>query len=1223
MFIMMILRRLVLWIVFAFLFVKSVHGNLVYMLQEELSGTTLLGNVASDSSLRNQTGVTESIFQSLQYSLITSGHLDLSKIFEVELATSNLKAKGAVDRETLCPNYDICLLSFQVGANSVTSGFYKTINVTVNVTDINDNAPTFPFSSVSLIIPENTPINESFPLDVVATDPDAGINSIKSYQILQDTGTFGLKKFDEVGGTHSLSLIIKQNLDRETQEFYQIYVAALDGGMPPRTGMLTVNITVTDVNDNRPNFSQDPYNITIDEKVAVNSVILRVSATDRDKGENGRVSYFLISTDPASLASSIALNTNTGEITLLDALVYNPAIASKAYIRAQDNGSPVRSAQTTVFIYVKDSNNNAPVINVNFLFSGQLSENALVNATVAHIDVSDADWGLNALVTCYCNPCGNFGIRQFGANAYTLNVVRELDRETMPSYNVTITCSDSGTPPLNTSNSFIIEIKDENDNAPMFEQAVYIINVTENNALGSVLLKVKATDADIGANGAVQYTFTSGLQNNGFSIGPTDGIIRVNFQLDRESQASYSFYIFAHDNGQDKQLTSSALVTINVLDLNDVYPTFNQSSYTMSLMENQNASEPIYVGKVFAVDSDEGENGRLSYLIPKENKSLPFQILQNGTIIATESLDREYISKYIFEVVAFDHGNVPKSGTVSVTVNIDDMNDNEPIFIFPTNDNNTVRVEMTTLPNTVIATITASDNDIGINKRITYAIEAGNTNNIFQVDNDTGDIVLSKIVLETYLGSHDLTVSAKDHGDPQRSNRTLLKVIFFKSNITGTSASYNLPTTGQNIMIAISISCVTFVLSVTIIIIICLIRRSDKDKHLYHSKVYEEQKIIHSSTRDSTRSSVSQGSGEKMIPMENGFPNKSKKKEVSFLGDEMDGFNSSSSAHTSFDNTVMSTFKSSQTQLTQPQDAKLHHFSQDVRANSPRNVEKMYSADDRKQRDIHRMTSLRVHQALMQTQNNKNSENPWPEPEEAQAQHSTNKPFSGKHSTKGVEDSHSESSGETATSDSGRGGSDEDVRSSMTNSNEADDLKNPASPSYPFYTTESGQSTFSSFRGPDDINRGKNVHRHNSKPSSTDLQSKITVAQMEKNRAQNRTPQGQRYIDSRNSPTVRYTNNSGRNTPSQHSQSSLSKLPSTFKSRPTSPTNRLDIDSSPKTHGKPVLNLPVEDSVLDSNPTTYRSQDDDETTTSGSYVLNGDDLFTDISDMFYKPDTFV
>ncbi|KAK3607646.1 hypothetical protein CHS0354_010702 [Potamilus streckersoni] len=1223
MFITIILRRLVLWNVFVFLFVKSVHGNLVYTLQEELSGTTILGNVASDSGLRNQTGVTDNIFPSLRYSLITSGHLDLSKFFEVEPITSVLKAKGAVDREVLCPNNDICLLSFHVGANSITSGFFRTINVTINVTDINDNAPTFPISLVALTIPENTPINESFPLDVVATDLDAGINSVQRYQILPDTGMFGLKVNDEVGGTHSLSLIIRQNLDRETQEFYEISVTALDGGMPQRTGMLTVSVTISDVNDNRPSFSQDPYNITIDEKVAINSVILRVSATDRDKGENGRVSYFLTSTDPASLASSIALNTSTGDITLLDALIYNPTIASKAYIRAQDNGSPVRSAQTTVFVYVKDSNNNAPVINVNFLFSGQLSENALVNATVAHIDVSDADWGLNAQVTCSCDPCGNFGIRQFGTNTYTLNVVRELDRETMSSYNVTVTCSDSGTPPLSTSNSFIIGIKDENDNAPVFEQAVYIINVTENNAPGATLLKVKATDADIGANGAVRYTFASGLNYNGFSIGPTDGMIRVNFQLDRESQARYSFYVFAHDNGQDKQLTSSSLVTINVLDLNDVYPTFNQSSYTMSLMENQNSSEPVYVGQVLVVDNDEGENGMISYLIPAENESLPFQVLQNGTIIATESLDREKISNYTFEIIAYDHGNVPKSGTASVTVNVVDINDNDPIFLFPTYDNNTVRIEMATKPYTVIARIIASDDDAGNNKKLSYAFEAGNTNKIFQVDNDTGDIVLSTTVLESYLGSHDLTVSAKDHGDPQRSNRTVLKVIVFKSNVTAALTSYNLPSTGQNIMIAITISCVTFVLSVTIIIIICLIRRSDKDKHLYNSKICEEQKIIHSSTRDSTRSSVSQGSGEKMIPMENGFPNKSKKKEVSFLGDEMDGFNSSSSAHTSFDITAMSTFKSSQTQLTQPQDAKLHHFSQDVRANSPRNVEKMYSAEDRKQRDIHRMTSLRVHQALMQTQNSKNSDKPWPESEEGQAQHSTSKPFSVKHSTKGVEDSHSESSGETTTSDSGRGGSDEDVRSSMTNSNEADDLKSPASPSYPFYTTESGQSTFSSFRGPDDINHVQNVRRHNSKPSSTDPQSRIPVAQIERNHAQNRTPQGQRFINSRNSPTVRYTNNSGRNTPSQHSQSSVSKLPSTFKSRPTSPTNRLDIESSPKTHGKPVLNVPVEDSVSDSNPTTYRSQDDDETTTSGSYVLNGDDLFTDVNDMFYKPDTFV
>ncbi|KAL3878262.1 hypothetical protein ACJMK2_030627 [Sinanodonta woodiana] len=919
MFITRILERLILWSVCSLSFLICVHGNLLYTLQEELPGITILGNVARESDLPNQKGITQMIFQSFQYVLITSGQSELSKIFEIDPITSDLKTKGTVDRELLCPNNGICLLSFKVGANSVTVGVYTFINVTVNVTDCNDNAPAFSLSVVELTILENTPIHESIPLDVIATDHDAGTNSVLKYRIIPESETFGLVVNDEEGGTHYLSLVTKKLLDRETQGFYQIYVIAFDGGMPSKTGTLTINITVTDVNDNRPRFSQDPYNITIDEKTTLNSVILRVSATDRDDGRNGKITYSLTRTDPSALASFIALNTSTGEITLLKSLIYNPNLVYKLFIHAQDNGSPVKSARAVVWLYVKRSKTVAPVININSLFSGQLSENALEYASVVYIAVTFPDWDLHAHVTCTCNPCGEFEIRTIAIDTFTLTVAKKLDRETMSLYNVTITCSARDTPFLNTSEHFIIEIKDENDNAPVFQQAVYIVNVTENNVPGATLLKVKATDADIGANGAIQYTFASGLGNNIFTIGSTNGTISVNGQLDRESQSVYSLYVCAHDSGQEIQLTSTALVTVHVLDLNDVYPVFNQSSYTMSVMENQNSSGPVYIGQVFAVDTDEGENGRLSYLIPTAYELLPYRILQNGIIVVTESLDREHISNYTFEVIAYDHGIVPKSSTVVVTVNVCDINDNEPIFIFPSSNNNTINVEMSTMPNTVIVAIIASDNDIGNNKKLSYAIEAGNTNQIFQIDHITGNIVFSRVLLETYLGSYDLMVSATDHGNPARCNRTVLRVIVFKSNVTAPLDNVKLATAGQTIVIVISISCVIFVLSIVGIIVICLIRSTNKDKRVYNPRIYEEHKMIEPSTSDNRRPIAMHRLRKEMSSLAKGASNKAKEMDSSFLGDDMDGFNSSSLARTSIYNTSMSTFKSSDKQLSQTQ----------------------------------------------------------------------------------------------------------------------------------------------------------------------------------------------------------------------------------------------------------------------------------------------------------------
>ena len=873
-----------------------------FPVQEETSGRLTVGNIAQAANLsQSVTGVDPA---SLTFEIQNYDN-EYSQYFSIESADLYLDQKLDRDTITQCDGQLECFIEIQI---SVTGGTYlEIVKVFVKVLDINDNAPTFPVLSVELTIAEGQPDGTPHELPS-ATDRDSGDNANISYHLEPTGSSFRLEIQHNLDGSQTLRLLQDLPIDREEWDRYVLFVVAEDNGFPPRNASLKVIVNVGDINDNRPVFRQLQYNVTIREDEESGTTFLTVTATDRDIGENGKISYSFTKAEPTnSILSSVGINESTGAISVIGNFPSDVAGPFVLFLEARDHGNNVKRGYAKVIVNVLDINNHAPVIVIGVVKNGEIEENDSVGTPVATVRVLDADRGINGESECDCNNI-NFTLHELSTNSYKVASAIMFDRETMDTYNVTVNCKDKGTPSLNASVSFIVKVTDENDNMPIFTQNQYFGNITENKPNGYIILRVSATDKDEGLNAEIQYEIVSFLGDEKFRIDSSTGLISVGGNFDRETRDLYKFQVNARDKGLKGYLQSTANVTVYVLDDNDHAPKFKGDSYSMSVPENMNKSSSV--GEVEAEDVDLGDNGRISYMIPSEYSHLPFAILDDGTVITTKVLDRENISSYNLAVAASDHGNPPKETRIPVTVLVLDQNDNAPVIRFPNDSsNNSVALPHSTITDTVITTIEAYDIDEKDNQRLLYYIVAGNNAGIFQINEHTGDIILRKQISDGDIKLYTLTILVKDQGEKiQHESRQTLIVRFFVSGIS-TDGPVSV-TKGRNIMIAIIISCVTLVLSIIIIVVILFIRRKDNQKSLYNAKSYDQQKIMDSGHRNSNRSNSSRGSRDKMIYPDNGYQvDMRKKKEVSFsLEEEQDGNVSKVPTSDKYD--AVSTFRS-------------------------------------------------------------------------------------------------------------------------------------------------------------------------------------------------------------------------------------------------------------------------------------------------------------------------
>ncbi|NXO94601.1 PCDGH protein, partial [Certhia brachydactyla] len=335
-----------------------------------------------------------------------------------------------------------------------------------------------------------------------AEDPDVGSNSLQRYD-LEANGFFTVEVKENPDGSKSAELVLRHSLDRESEESLRLLLTALDGGDPPRTGTAQLWINVTDANDNPPVFAQDRYRVSLREDAPPGSTVLNVSASDADAGTNAHITYGF-GKMPAKVLQKFAVDSETGMITLQEALDFEDTRAFSLAVEATDGGGLV--AHCKVEVEVLDVNDNPPEIIILSL-SSPVPEDSPAGTVVALLNIIDMDSGENGQVSCELSGEAPLSIVASSGGSYKVVTASALDREQAPEHRVTVLARDRGRPSLRTGTARIrVTVLDANDNAPVFSQAEYTVRVPEDVPVGSVLVTVTATDADEGLFGLVKYS---------------------------------------------------------------------------------------------------------------------------------------------------------------------------------------------------------------------------------------------------------------------------------------------------------------------------------------------------------------------------------------------------------------------------------------------------------------------------------------------------------------------------------------------------------------------------------------------------------------------------------------------------------------------------------------------------------------------------------------------
>lgn len=793
--------------------------QIVYHFHEEQPGGRFIGNVAYDSNLNLE--MNESDFQTLRYNFLSTDVPYIS-LFNLNTTNGNLYTVEILDREKICPFMRECVLDLEIGVQSTILSFFRKIITRIFIDDINDNSPIFERSSMSLSISESVLIGTSFTIDG-ARDKDTSQNySLQTYDLAEKGMPFTVKFVKKLDGTSIVRLVVSDTLDRELRDKYQLTVVAKDGGHPEMTSQMLVNVTILDVNDNAPMLSSSDYEVSVNEDTAVGSVIFTLSATDIDLGDNAKINYRLSPHQSTVNKNLFSMDSVSGELRVMSPLSYVHGRVHRVIVEASDSAEKPLTTQAYVTVTVIDSRNNPPKITVNLLTdsnSAKVSEFANADSVVALVVVQDEDSGMNGIVRCSIIS-QYFKMNRLDVNEYTVQVAQPLDRETIERHNLRVECSDSGSPPLSSYADFVVEVNDVNDNAPVFSLQTYKTRLFENNNIGDIILQVTATDKDDGLNAEITYVL---LQENDtlVKIDERSGIIRANNVFDREKLPNLSFKVVAIDNGDPRQF-GTATVSIAIEDKNDNMPRFIEPLFIFKITENRKPG--TLIGKLFADDKDDGDNGKVEFSTALgRTSSVPFIVYPDGTIRTADRIDREKHANFTFNVVASDLGLPSLSSTATVKIFVADENDNSPILVFPSKTNNTLRISNQTPAGTFIARIQAFDIDESLNGEVSYMIGGYNMSDLVELYAHTGDLILLKDAAKITETVIRLSIVVSDKGTPRRTSVQGLTVVIADAE----------PKT--NLLIVITIVSVTVIVSLGIIVTICVIKRLDNGKRKHCS----------------------------------------------------------------------------------------------------------------------------------------------------------------------------------------------------------------------------------------------------------------------------------------------------------------------------------------------------------------------------------------------------
>nr|XP_035144778.1 protocadherin Fat 2 isoform X1 [Callithrix jacchus]XP_035144779.1 protocadherin Fat 2 isoform X1 [Callithrix jacchus]XP_054106910.1 protocadherin Fat 2 isoform X1 [Callithrix jacchus] len=521
---------------------------------------------------------------------------------------------------------------------------------------------------------------------------------------------------------------VRKTMDHESTKLYQIDVMAHCLQNTDVVSLVSVNIQVIDVNDNRPVFEADPYKAVLTENMPVGTSVIQVTAIDKDTGRDGQVSYRL-SADPSSNVHELfAIDSESGWITTLQELDCETCQTYNFHVVAYDHGRTIQlSSQALVQVSITDENDNAPRF-ASEEYRGSVIENSEPGELVATLKTLDADISeQNRQVTCYItegDPLGQFGISQV-EDEWRISSRKTLDREHMAKYLLRVTASDGKFQASVTVEIFVLDV---NDNSPQCSQLLYTGKVHEDVFPGHFILKVSATDLDADTNAQITYSL-HGPGAHEFKLDPHTGELTTLTPLDRERKDVFNLVVKATDGGGR---SCQADVTLHVEDVNDNAPRFFPSHCAVAVFDNTTVKTPVAV--VFARDPDQGPNAQVVYSLPDSAEGHFSIDATTGVIRLEKPLQVRPQAPLELTVRASDLGTpIPLSTLSTVTVSVVGLEDYLPVFL---NTEHSVQVPEDTPPGTEVLQLAPLTRPGA--EKTGYRVVSGNEQGRFRLDARTG-----------------------------------------------------------------------------------------------------------------------------------------------------------------------------------------------------------------------------------------------------------------------------------------------------------------------------------------------------------------------------------------------------------------------------------------------------------------------------------------------------
>ncbi|XP_034183183.2 cadherin 74A [Osmia lignaria lignaria] len=654
---------------------------------------------------------------------------------------------------------------------------------------------------------------------VVANDPD-GRDSLLQYHIA--SGAKDNFVIDPSSGVITVSPDAR--LDLETGgDKYEVIVYAIDSGTPVReTATTTVTVNMIDVNNKPPMFNESTYLVYVSERAAIGEPVLKVAATDPDS--DAYLEYSLVEPIRAMDKTGVALkntasydyktafriNSTTGLITVNRMLDYQVAAVIILTVQVEDLNAVVdKEKQVTrveVTIYIQAYSDDNPA----FTNPGWSPNNPTIRISVPE----EQPLGTTLLMLSAKEPTTGYAVQRFelvredddegyvnvGVQSGNVVLSRRLDYEALNQkfirFKVRALARDYEITRKMSEANVIVEVQDTNDNSPIFTQSDYKISVLESAQSSKIVLNVKATDVDSSNTeqevrrgyGEVRYSLI-GENANMFEVDTISGNIQIaaNTTLDRERQSVLRFYVLASDmpQGGAEQRSTRALVTVDVLDVNDNAPTFDQELYTAVIPEN--AAAGVSVVNITATDPDEGKGGVISYEIIDEGEANGlFKINHTtGEIYSAKALTgKGRTEPYMMRIRAQDGGEPELYSDVILTLYIGDVvsNDGVPLFIRPTLEEVAHIAENSTIGSPVFQVVASDPDDPNLpNGKITFKFledgDFGKDASAFRINSETGLITTRKLLDRETKDSYTLILVAQDLGSPPQQATRVLQVV--------------------------------------------------------------------------------------------------------------------------------------------------------------------------------------------------------------------------------------------------------------------------------------------------------------------------------------------------------------------------------------------------------------------------------------------------------------